>query len=62
MNGSKKLERYITLDWKGLPVTNTLSFPIGIIPKLRRNWSVVNMVEGPYSQLLIFFITYQWAQ
>jgi len=26
MNGPDKLECYITQDWKGLPVTNTLAY------------------------------------
>jgi hypothetical protein len=26
MNGSNKLESYITLDWKGLPGTKALAF------------------------------------
>jgi hypothetical protein len=46
-NRPNKLDRYTTLDWKGLPVTNTLSYR-GPICKLRRKRSVVNATPGLY--------------
>jgi hypothetical protein len=52
------------LQYTGLkkpPCVKTLQL-IRSICKLQRKWSVVNTVLGPYSQHLIFFLTYEQAQ
>jgi hypothetical protein len=58
MNGTIKLKCYITVDWKGLPGTNSLKYlPIW---KLHRN--MLNMTPVAYLQHFIFFVTYKRVQ
>ncbi len=57
---SNKTECYITQEWKGLPVTNTIA--CWAHSYVKQNLSVVNMAPGSVFTTLHFFVTYKNGQ
>ncbi len=58
LNGPNKLQYYITLGWKGLPWTYSLTYLANLL--VTKTKSVENTATGPYSHF-IFFVTCKWA-
>ncbi len=59
MNESNKLECFSPVSLSSLMLCNTLAY--WDHHKLQRKLNVLNAVSGSYSQLIIFFVTYEWV-
>jgi hypothetical protein len=56
MSEPNRMECYITLNWKGLPGTNTLAYLVYI--KLSKMRCCEHSSLKPYSQHFILYVTY----